>query len=88
MKIFQKTLSSSLTIDRADTVYSLSIKGDSGVTTVSTTGIFKGESSGSVDFSQGEGITYAATINNPLDGITITTTGSYEVVIMIYDYSF
>lgn len=84
MKIFQKTLSGSLTIDRSDTVYSLSIKGNTGTTTVTTTGTFKGESSGSVDFTNGEGATYAATINNPIEGVTITTTGTYEVVIMIY----
>ena len=84
MKIFQKTLSSSLSIDKNDTVYSLSIQGVTGTTTVTTTGTFKGESSGDVDFSAGKGATYAATITNPLDGVTITTTGSYEVCIMIY----
>jgi hypothetical protein len=84
MKIFQKTLSSSLSIDRGDTVYSLSIKGVTGTTTVITNGIFKGQSSGAVDFSEGEGATYAATITNPLEGISITTTGTYDIQILIY----
>lgn len=84
MKIFQKTMTTSISVDKNDTVYSLSVKGVSGVTTVTTNGVFKGIPSGGIDFAENQGQTFAADIRNPLEGLTITTTGSYDVTILIY----
>lgn len=84
MRFFISTLSTTLEILDEDQVASISIKCITGTTTVASAATFKNLPAGNTVLTAGESTTIVGEFNNFIQGITITTTGTYSVVIPLF----
>lgn len=78
----------SLTISSSDNASRLSILCRLGVITVVGNGFFQGEPSDPVQLNEGQGVTLSASsISNPIDGVTILSSGAGNIAEIILSTS-